>query len=113
MMTLREVVPAYEASHPGQVQWLFCNVAQPWHPQSCTMHEACLAVAAAKPEAVWNFCWALLERQDAFFDDQVLEKSRKQLYEELAMIAEEAVALPKAELLARLTPQGPGNGGSQ
>uniref|UniRef100_A0A7S1WTV5 Thioredoxin-like fold domain-containing protein n=1 Tax=Alexandrium catenella TaxID=2925 RepID=A0A7S1WTV5_ALECA len=113
MMTLKEVTAAVEASCPGQVQWLFCNVIQPWHPQSCMMHEVCLAVSAKKAEATWPFIWALFDKQESFFDDQVMDKSRKQLYEEMAAIAESAVGVPKADVLGALALQGAGNSGSQ
>uniref|UniRef100_A0A7S4VHI0 Thioredoxin-like fold domain-containing protein n=1 Tax=Alexandrium monilatum TaxID=311494 RepID=A0A7S4VHI0_9DINO len=113
MTALKDVAPAVEASHPGQVQWLFCNVIQPWHPQSCMMHEAFLAVSTKKPEAAWPYAWAVLDKQESFFDDQVMDKSRKQLYEELASVAEESVGLPKAEVLDVLALQGAGNAGSQ
>mmetsp|Transcript_88436 Transcript_88436/g.205749 ORF Transcript_88436/g.205749 Transcript_88436/m.205749 type:complete len:206 (-) Transcript_88436:103-720(-) len=111
--SLEAVVSAYESSHPGQIQWLYCNVIQPWHPQSCTMHEVCLAVSAIKPEAVWQFASAVYAKQESFYDDQALDKSRKQLDEELADLAAEAVGVSKDDLMALLALKEPGNGGTK
>ena len=41
-----DVIPKYQ--HKG-VQWVLHQVPQPWHPYSCNMHEAALAVKAVKP----------------------------------------------------------------
>ncbi|CAK0858011.1 unnamed protein product [Prorocentrum cordatum] len=112
--TLQEVVPAYEASHPGAIQWLYCNVIQPWHPQSAVMHEACMAVAAVKPEAVWKFCSAVYDQQENFFDDKVRSKSANTLHDELCTIAAEATGIPKSDLGAQLAlKSGGGNAGCQ
>ncbi|CAE8646844.1 unnamed protein product [Polarella glacialis] len=101
------VAPNYE----GEVKFVFHSVAQPWHAQSCYMHEASLAVLdSAGPQKFWDFAGALFGKQEEFFDDMVMDKTRNELYSELAKVAEEVGVAP-AEVLNRLQLK-PGNAGS-
>ncbi|CAE8620279.1 unnamed protein product [Polarella glacialis] len=95
----------------SQVKFVFHSVAQPWHAQSCYMHEASLAVLdSAGPQKFWDFAGALFCKQEEFFDDMVMDKTRNELYSELAKVAEEVGVAP-AEVLNRLQLK-PGNAGS-
>lgn len=102
------VIPKYE----GKVHWIVHNVAQPWHPQSSYMHEASLAVLdVAGPAKFWDFFGAVYERQENFYDQQVYEKTRLQVYQELADIAGE-VGVSKDAVMAKLKLSGTGNSGN-
>mmetsp|Transcript_130029 Transcript_130029/g.324083 ORF Transcript_130029/g.324083 Transcript_130029/m.324083 type:complete len:203 (-) Transcript_130029:41-649(-) len=99
--TLEKVMPSFEAKHPGVVQWLYMNVPQPWHAQSCLMHEACLAVSAVKPTATWPFIFALYEKQAEYYDAQVTDLSKRQLYQKLAELAA-SVGVPTEDVMGKL-----------
>lgn len=102
------VAPKYE----GRVSFVIHSVVQPWHAQSSYMHEASLAVLeVAGPGKFWDYAGALFSSQERFFDDAVYNKSRKQIYDELAAVAS-SVGVDAAAVLDRLQLSGPGNAGN-
>eukprot|EP00435_Cladocopium_sp_Y103_P036796 s1318_g9.t1 len=69
---LHTVAGGVAASFEGKVNFVFHSV------------EASLAVLKLHgPDAFWKYVVALTERQDDFFDDEVFEKSRQQIYKVL------------------------------
>lgn len=102
------IVQKYE----GKVDFIVHSVAQPWHAQSSYMHEASLAVfELAGPAKFWEYVTAVFANQEAFFDDAVFDKTRKEVYQSLADLAVGAGVEP-AKVMQRLELTGTGNAGS-
>lgn len=61
------------------------QVPQPWHPQGTYVHEAALAVKAVCPAAYPEYVFQVYKAFDCgkFQDDDTLEKTRVQIYDEL------------------------------
>eukprot|EP00755_Sulcionema_specki_P022370 Sspe_Gene.76336::Locus_47696_Transcript_1_1_Confidence_1.000_Length_723::g.76336::m.76336 len=86
-----------------KIAFFFNPVPQPWHPQSCVMAEAFLAVQAIAPAKVLNFARLVFEAREAKYVDRVTkDKSRIQLYHELAVEAE-AAGVGKDDFLQKLS----------
>ena len=76
-----QVLPHYGDA----VKFVVYHQVQPWHPQSTLLHEAAIAVTMVGGEdAFWKFSTALYASQTDFFDANVYDKSRTQIYRELA-----------------------------
>uniref|UniRef100_A0A7S2V1J5 Thioredoxin-like fold domain-containing protein n=1 Tax=Fibrocapsa japonica TaxID=94617 RepID=A0A7S2V1J5_9STRA len=83
-----EVVPHYQSAHPGEIDFVIHQVPQPWHPQSCLMHMALWAVReVGPPEAVAPMMNALCELQPSFSDEYCMDKTRRELFQQLAGLA--------------------------
>ncbi len=68
----------------------FVNVVQPWHHlNSGASHEVALAVAQAYPTQFWKFSSVLFEHIEEFYDTELYETTRKQLYAKLIKLAVE------------------------
>eukprot|EP01083_Nonionella_stella_P174424 604602_1 len=104
-----DVLPYFEKTHPRMVQYIDYSYPQPWHPQSALMHEVALAVESLDPSAYFKFVAKVYSHQDQFKDEVLHDKSRRQIYEELAEIAEE-IGIEKESVLKllELTPGGTG-----
>ena len=101
------------AAPAGEVEFIFQNVVQPWHPQSAYMHEAALAVRALDETKYFPFAKKLFARQVEFFDAHVWDMSRAQIYDALVEIASEFVdAAAMKEKLARAIVEGSLNTGN-
>ena len=94
-----EVLPLFKERG---VNYRHYNVAQPWHAQSSYMHEAALAVEAIDADKYTPFATALFANQAQFFDDTTWDKSRAQIYGELAGLAASAVGVDAGALSAKL-----------
>ena len=93
------------------LQFVFHLVPQPWHPQSSILHEYGLVVRELFGNKAF-FKYASLifsDAQTSVFDDQVFEKSRKQLYEHLCKLSQDFV--DEAKIMDFLTIK-PGSGNS-
>eukprot|EP00418_Pyrodinium_bahamense_P051952 CAMPEP_0179179544 /NCGR_PEP_ID=MMETSP0796-20121207/88861_1 /TAXON_ID=73915 /ORGANISM="Pyrodinium bahamense, Strain pbaha01" /LENGTH=266 /DNA_ID=CAMNT_0020883211 /DNA_START=14 /DNA_END=814 /DNA_ORIENTATION=- len=109
---IKTLASGVAAQYEGNVTFVFQSVVQPWHAQSSYMHEASLAVLdVGGPAAFWKFALAVLDSQEEFFDDKVYDKTRQQLYEQLANIAG-STGVDAEEVLAKLNLAGPGNAGN-
>mmetsp|Transcript_34392 Transcript_34392/g.62798 ORF Transcript_34392/g.62798 Transcript_34392/m.62798 type:complete len:215 (-) Transcript_34392:312-956(-) len=85
---VEEVRPALEASNPGEVKFVYHNVPQVWHPQSCTAHLAFFAVRqTAGPEQALAFAHRFCDARESFGDAEVLDKTTNEVYAELAAVA--------------------------
>ena len=92
-----KALAANRGSWPEEVEFLFQNVPQPWHPHSCLMHEAMLV---APRDKAWDFALELSTNSD-LTDVTTKDKTRNELYEILATHAEK-VGISKEELLSAL-----------
>lgn len=82
------VVPSYMRRDPDALKVVFHQTPQPWHPQGIFLHEAALAVQIAKPEAYPAIYAQLFDAADARFNDaETYDKSRAEIYQELAELA--------------------------
>ncbi|KAF9332404.1 hypothetical protein BG006_004720 [Podila minutissima] len=93
------VVPWLEHEHPGKVQVIVRNQIQPWHPSSSLTAEAALAVESIDPAQFASFSDVLFAHQKKFFDETVIEKSRRDQYETLATLA--TSTLPKSSSITK------------
>ncbi|KAJ3343644.1 hypothetical protein HDU93_007525 [Gonapodya sp. JEL0774] len=84
---VNDIQPVIEAKYPGKIQFLFRHQVQPWHPQSTLTHEAALAVEKVDPLKFHAFSKLLFERQVEFFDLNIQNLSRDQVYARLVEIA--------------------------
>lgn len=100
-----------EKAYPG-VDLLFQNVPQPWHAQSSYMHEVSLAVKAVDPSSFFPAVGALFDAQARFFDDQVMDKTRNQIYAECVDVVCAAAPVDREAVLAKLRLAGEGNAGN-
>ncbi|SCV01644.1 LANO_0F12794g1_1 [Lachancea nothofagi CBS 11611] len=97
----QDVIPTIEHKLNRKFEFRLLHVPQPWHPSSALMHEAALAVAEIDPGSFQDFSKALFENQDEFFDQGCYNKTRNQMYQELASLAEE-VGVSADEVMSRL-----------
>jgi len=82
-----QVIPALaQRQLTGQVEFLWQSVPQPWHAQSCLMHDAVMAAALLDEGKVAAYIHGIFARQTDFFDDTTKDLSRVQIYAKLAAI---------------------------
>eukprot|EP00401_Gymnodinium_catenatum_P045268 CAMPEP_0117556758 /NCGR_PEP_ID=MMETSP0784-20121206/51974_1 /TAXON_ID=39447 /ORGANISM="" /LENGTH=206 /DNA_ID=CAMNT_0005354043 /DNA_START=21 /DNA_END=641 /DNA_ORIENTATION=+ len=107
----KEVWPELQtsATDAAAVEFLFQSVPQPWHPQSCNMHEASLAVLELDASKFYPFCAKVYETFEEFSDLNTMGMSRMELYAKLAGLGD-AVGVPKDAMMEKLTP--PADGGT-
>lgn len=74
----------------GNVQFLWQSVPQPWHAQSCCMHDAIMAASILDVEKTATYILNIFDKQTDFFDDRAKNLSRIQIYEKLAVIGGES-----------------------
>lgn len=99
----KEVLPAYEQTHPGKVQFLHYQYPQPWHAPGAYAAEVSLAVELVDPSAYLRTCQCFFERQEQLvFDCVTYEKTRSELYVALATAAAEASGVDAAQVLEKV-----------
>ena len=87
----RSLIPALEKENLiGGIQFLWQSVPQPWHAQSCCMHDAIMAASILDVEKTPTYIFNIFAKQTDFFDDQAKNLSRVQIYEKLATIGGES-----------------------
>ena len=87
----RSLIPALEKENLiGGIQFLWQSVPQPWHAQSCCMHDAIMAASILNVEKTPAYILNIFAKQTDFFDDQAKNLSRVQIYEKLAAIGGES-----------------------
>ncbi|KXS18990.1 hypothetical protein M427DRAFT_29423 [Gonapodya prolifera JEL478] len=70
-------------SAANTIKFILRQQVQPWHPQSALTHEAAIAVEKVDPTKFHAFSKLLFERQVEFFDLNIQNLSREQIYERL------------------------------
>lgn len=94
-----------------QLQVIFRQHIQPWHPSSTLTHEAGAAVLRLAPAKFWDFSAALFKCQTDYFDENVVNETRNQTYERLARVAG-SVGVDERKVLDLLKiPDSPGQDG--
>lgn len=77
---------ASSKAYAANVQFLFRQQIQPWHPSSTLVHEAGVAVLRLAPGKFWDFSEKLMEKQKEYFDVNVVHEARNQTYARLAKL---------------------------
>jgi hypothetical protein len=96
-----------------KIDVLFQCVPQPWHPQGAYMHEVALAVKCIDESLFFTAATALFDKQEQFFDGPTQDKSRNQIYSELAAVVAAATGLEATAIAEYVTCAGEGNGGNK
>merc|ERR1711874_439974 len=76
------------------VEFIFHNVPQPWHPQSCVMHEGFFALSCASNNDVkvmLPYISAAYKKFDEFTDLKTKNKTREEIHDMCVPIASEAL----------------------
>ncbi len=81
------VVTLQERGLTDQIEFLFQCVPQPWHAQSCCMHDAVMAATILDEARAPAYIGKIFAKQTEFFDDATKDLSKAQLYAKLAGIA--------------------------
>jgi len=112
----------YSSVHPlilgqepykSKLQIIFRQQVQPWHPCSTLVHEAAVAVLQIKPDKFWEFSHALFDKQEEYFDVNVVNETRNETYKRLARLASSSVGIDEEELYGKLVISNrPGKDGS-
>lgn len=98
---VKDVVPYFNENHKDTLQFVFRHQVQPWHPQSSYTHEAGLAVERVDSSKFFDFSSVLFENQEMFNDANTLNKTRAEIYNSLADLAE-SVGVDKSKFLELL-----------
>ncbi|KAI4851066.1 hypothetical protein E4T44_02368 [Aureobasidium sp. EXF-8845] len=113
-----EVAPIVEKNYSNNLQVIFRQQIQPWHPSSTLVHEAAVAVLKTDPAKFWPFSAALFDKQTEYFDVNVVNETRNQTYKRLAKLAA-GVGLDEGKIYSQLEisdkpgPDGSLNSGNQ
>lgn len=114
----KDVAPIIEQKYSNNLQVIFRQQIQPWHPSSTLVHEAAVAVLRADPSKFWPFSAALFDKQTDYFDVNVVNETRNQTYKRLAKLAA-TVGLDESKIYSQLEisdkpgPDGSLNSGNQ
>lgn len=103
--------PIIDEKYSGQLQVIFRQQIQPWHPSSTLVHEAGVAVLKVAPEKFWEFSQALFKRQIEYFDENVVNETRNDTYKRLAALAA-TVGIDEKKIFDLLVISPPGGEGA-
>ncbi|OLN84361.1 hypothetical protein CCHL11_05986 [Colletotrichum chlorophyti] len=109
-----KVVPAIR-SNPvwaSNLEVVFRQQVQPWHPSSTLVHESAVAVIKVAPERFWAYSDALFKAQKDYFDVNVVNETRNDTYRRLAKLAGSVGADEDKVLSLLLVSDKPGDDGS-
>lgn len=85
------VIPKLEGQSKARtIEFLWQSVPQPWHAQSCCMHDAVMAAAILDRHKASAYIFDVFAKQTNFFDDMAKDLSRVQIYDQLAAIGAES-----------------------
>ncbi|KAJ0303386.1 hypothetical protein COL5a_009290 [Colletotrichum fioriniae] len=84
-----DVVPAIRANPAwaANLEVVFRQQVQPWHPSSTLVHESAVAVVKTAPAKFWAYSDALFKAQKDYFDANVVNEPRNETYKRLAKLA--------------------------
>ncbi|KAF9875862.1 hypothetical protein CkaCkLH20_06794 [Colletotrichum karsti] len=84
-----QVVPAIRSNPTwaSNLEVIFRQQVQPWHPSSTLVHESAVAVVKVAPEKFWQYSDALFKAQKDYFDVNVVNEPRNETYKRLAKLA--------------------------
>ena len=94
-----------------QIDFVWQSVPQPWHAQSCLMHDAVMAAFLIDAPRIGDYLRSVFAQQTDFFDDTTKDTTRMEVYARLAAIGRQCGYDPDA-ISAKLSLEGvQGNGG--
>lgn len=109
---LAKVIPALQNKYPGQFQFVFVNVVQPWHPNSTLLHEYSLVVAQLLKEKVpeesnelfWKVSGAIFQNKEKFYDTATVNLGRNDIYKSIndTVYSEVKLPFPREDVLKKL-----------
>eukprot|EP00009_Paramoeba_aestuarina_P002912 CAMPEP_0201522714 /NCGR_PEP_ID=MMETSP0161_2-20130828/18508_1 /ASSEMBLY_ACC=CAM_ASM_000251 /TAXON_ID=180227 /ORGANISM="Neoparamoeba aestuarina, Strain SoJaBio B1-5/56/2" /LENGTH=206 /DNA_ID=CAMNT_0047921635 /DNA_START=75 /DNA_END=695 /DNA_ORIENTATION=- len=102
------------AKYGANLKIVYQLVPQPWHPQSCIMAEGMIAGSLADPSRTNDMAQALFNESAQFYDVNIINKSRAEMYKDLGEIAASA-GIDKEKFAQKLeldTSNGQKNGGN-
>jgi len=104
LMLTGNVIPKIKANPAWSpnLEVIFRQQVQPWHPQSTMMHESAVAVNQLDPSKFWAFSEALFKEGRDFFDVNSCNESRNEIYKRLAKVAAK-VDVDEAKMVEMLT----------
>ncbi|KAG2229269.1 thioredoxin-like protein [Thamnidium elegans] len=112
---LREQVwPYISETYPDKFQVIFRQQVQPWHASSTIVHEAAIAVEKVDNKKFFEFSDVLFQNQTDYFDEALEKKTRREVAEQLAKLAQKVDV--SAERVLELLVNGTGeakNAGNQ
>lgn len=84
-----QVVPAIRSNPTwaSNLEVIFRQQVQPWHPSSTLVHESAVAVIKVAPGKFWQYSDALFKAQKDYFDVSVVNEPRNDTYKRLAKLA--------------------------
>ena len=102
---LLSVIPALDDKHPGQFQFVFVNVIQPWHPNSVGLHEYSFAIGQLLRDKIpdksndffWKVSKTLFDNKEEFFDSATVSLGRNDLYKKINDVVFSKLDLPIAQ----------------
>ncbi|KAK8181607.1 thioredoxin-like protein [Phyllosticta capitalensis] len=95
------VLPTVRTRYASNLQIIFRQQIQPWHPSSTLVHEAGAAVLRLAPDRFYAFSKALFDAQTEYFDVSVVNETRNATYRRLAKVAA-SVGLDEREVYGLL-----------
>ena len=109
----QNVVPkAQSKPYANNVEFVFRQQIQPWHPSSTLVHEAGAAVLKLAPNKFWDFSEKLFDKQTEYFDVNVVNEARNTTYQRLAKLGATCGVDEKQMLDLLQVPDKPASDGS-
>ncbi|RFU28352.1 hypothetical protein B7463_g7971, partial [Scytalidium lignicola] len=106
------VFPLIQSEYASNLQIIFRQQIQPWHPSSTLVHEAGVAALRLAPSKFWDFSKALFEHASEYYDVSVVNEVRNDTYKRLAKLAA-TVGIDEVKFYNLLViPDKPGEDGS-
>jgi len=106
------VFPLISKKYAHNVQIIFRQQIQPWHPSSTLVHEAGVAVLKLSPNHFWEFSKVLFAHATEYYDVNVVNEPRNDTYKRLAKLGAQ-VGVDEEKLLQLLVVSDkPGEDGS-
>lgn len=110
---LLKVIPSLHEKYPGQFQFVFVNVVQPWHPNSVLLHEYSLVLAQllreklpeTSNELFWKFSDVIFSHKEEFYDSATVNLGRNEIYKKIndtVYLEVKELPVDKSEVLKRL-----------
>ena len=73
----------------NKIAFVWQSVPQPWHAQSCLMHDVLMAAYLVDKTNISSYLRCMFAQQENFFDDATKNLSRIEIYNRLAAIGDQ------------------------
>ncbi|EMG48296.1 hypothetical protein SBY92_003189 [Candida maltosa Xu316] len=100
-----KVIPELEKKYPGNFQFVYVNVIQPWHTNSTLLNEFSLAYAKLLREqkvddstkAFWDFSKIVFENKEEFYDTATIKLTNSDVYKKIYEVVSKNLQLKVSE----------------